>query len=145
MDYLPPKPVAPLASTWNEWDSTDQLATWPSTSLCTGLPLWHFLPWLRGFKVGLSSCCCLTVTVPKYFTLGGCCGVEIIYFTLGGCAGPESKLLLLGSDGSLAFLETDATCLFILGALFGHRTFTSPSQVAVAWLIRILASSLVST
>ena len=40
-------------------------------------------------------------------------------FTLGGCAGPERELLLLESDGSLAFLETDATCLFILGALFG--------------------------
>ena len=84
-----------------------------------------------------------------YFTLGGCCGVVILlfekYFTLGGCSGPERELLLFESDGSLAFLETDATCLLILGALFGHRTFTSPSQVAVASLIRILASSLVTT
>ena len=112
----------------------------------TGLPLHHFLPWLHCFKVGLSSCCCLTVTVSEYFTLGGCCDVKIIYFTLEGCAGPESKLFfLLQSDGSLAFLETDATCLLILGALFGHRTFTSPCQVAVAWPIRILASSLVTT
>ena len=50
-----------------------------------------------------------------YFTLGGCCGVVILlfekYFALGGCSGPERELLLFESDGSVAFLETDATCL----------------------------------
>ena len=59
-----------------------------------------------------------------YFALGGCCGVVILlfekYFTFGGCSGPERELLLFESDGSLACLETDATCLLILGALFGH-------------------------
>ena len=49
------------------------------------------------------------------FALGGCRGVVILlfekYFALGGCSGPERELLLFESDGSLAFLETDATCL----------------------------------
>ena len=67
-----------------------------------------------------------------YFTLGGCCGVIILlfekYFTLGGCSGPERELLLFDSDGSLAFLETDATCLLILGALFGPSRVPAKSQ-----------------
>ena len=79
------------------------------------MPLRYFLLWLRGLEVGNSSCWTLTVTVPVLFALGGCCD-------------PERELLLLDIGGSLAFLETDATCLLILGALFGHRTFTSPSQ-----------------
>ena len=74
--------------------------------------------WLRSWH---SYCCSLTVTVPVYFTLGGCCGVVILlfekYFALGGCSGPERELLLFESDGSLAFLETDATCLFDSGRL----------------------------
>ena len=111
----------------------------------TGLPLQCLLLWLHCCEVGLSPCCCLTITVFAYCALGGCCAVKIIYFTLGGCCGTESKLLLFWFNGSLAFLETDATCLLIFGTLFGNRTFMTPSQVALAWVIRILASSLVTT
>ena len=112
------------------------LADWPVGYLppCELVCLCNISSHLCCFKVGLSSCYCLAITVSEYFTLGGCCGVEIVYLTLGECASPESKLLLLQSDGSLAFLETDDTCLLILGTLFGHRTFTSPSQVTVAGL-----------
>ena len=102
-----------------------------------------------------------------YFTLGGCCGpgmratimVIVIrkYFTLGGCVAPgrlyglatlyphSSIAVNLKWMRFLAFLETDATCLLIFGALFLHRIFTRLSHIAVAWLIRILASSLSTT
>ena len=116
-----------------------------SNSLWDGLLLQCLLLWLHGCEVGLSSWCCLTITIWGYFSLGGCCCAVREYFTLRGCCSCEKKLLLFESDGSLAFLETDAICLLILGALFLHRIFMRPSWVAVAWLIRILASSLSTT
>ena len=44
----------------------------------------------------------------------GCCGTVRKYFTLGGCCSYEREIFLFESDGSLAFLEADATCLLIL-------------------------------
>ena len=79
------------------------------------------LLWLHGLEVGNSYCCSLTVTVPVYFTLGGCCGVVILlfekYFTLGGCSGPERELLLFESDGSLGLLRNRCYLPFDSGRL----------------------------
>ena len=54
----------------------------------------------------------------------------------------KSELFLTGFS---VFLVTDATCLLHLEALLVQRTLTRPSHIAVAWLIRILASSLSTT
>ena len=71
-----------LLSAWNEWEFTDWFPVMPPSCLWAGLSLRRLLLQLCGCEGGLSSCCCLTITVWEYFSLGGCCGAEREYFTL---------------------------------------------------------------
>ena len=110
---------------------------WRASAMSPPVTTWL---WSWSFILLLFNHNCLRI-----FLFGRVCKCWREYCTFWGCCGPERKLLLFESVGFLAFLETDVTCLLILGALFLHRTFMRPSQVAVTWLIRILASSLSTT
>ena len=120
-----------------------------STSLWVFLRLRRFLPmlWLvevsSSALVGFSVSILLLWAVPWYISLWE--DVVVLFKNISLWEGVLVLKWELLRGGSLSFLVTEATCLLHLGALLVHSTLMRSSQLAVAWLIRILASSLSTT
>ena len=110
------------------------------------LPLQCFLPWLQPVEVG--SIADFGVSVTILLLWGNISLWEGVLVPKGNISLWEGVVVLEGEiflTDFLSFLVTEATCLLHLATLLVHSTLTRPSQDAVAWLMRILASSLSTT